>query len=635
MSKYLKLSALLAFLGFNTMLNATGFGISSIPAELLKDANSVVRYKNVSVIISSNYEITETYAWAITVFNAAGNAHVNPRSSFSSSEKIASVSGFVYDENGKEIRQFKPKDAKDVSAVSSMSIFVDDRVIFFDYSPTSYPYTFEFKVVRKGSNTAFIPSWSPIENEFQSVIKSSYELIYPPEWRLQTSEYNFTAFDVQKEETPGRYSLSASHLPAIQTEYLSPSFEIYLPLARTSLNHFKLEGVVGYAENWEDFGSWYRNNLLDETDFVPESTKNEVLKLIEGVTDSVKIARLIFEYVQAKTRYVSVSIGIGGWKPMSVESVAKTGYGDCKALSYFTARLLRMAGLPAYYTIVYAGTRARNIDSTQVAIQGNHVIVCVPLSDTTIWLETTSHSVPFGYLGTNTDNRYVLCLSEDGAYILKTLDYPDSLNLQETSATVALKADGSFSAEILMKSEGTQYGLKDWLTEVKSEEKDKHYQHYWDYFQGLKLDEVKINADRKLINFHEEVKLEALAYGSLTGNRMLVTANFFNRSQHVPPRHTDRKYPLEIQRGYLDKDAYVIKIPEGFGLEVIPDAVFIENQFGYYKLSVEVSDEQTIIVNREILVRRGFFPPDLYQEYYDFRRVIQRHDQSKFILIKK
>lgn len=610
-------------------------GFAGFPVELLDDANSMVHYNHITVEISDNYQMTETYEWAITVLNSGGNVHVRPRIFYRSSQKITTMSASVFDGSGREIKKFRNKDIQDVTAVSSISIFEDHRVQYFDYSPVTYPYTFKFKAVRKGSNTAFIPDWTPAANEHQSVVESRYQLSYPADWSLTVSKHNFDAFDISCQEKPGYLSLTAENLQSFKAEYNGPSYESYLPAASVSLDHFKLEGVEGHAETWTDFGNWYRENMFVDQDFVPETTRNEVFELIHGVTDSVEIARRIYEYVQSKTRYVNVAIGIGGWKPMSVDLVDTKGYGDCKALSNYTATLLRLAGLRACYTIVYAGSRPRHIDTTQVTIQGNHIIVYVPLADTAIWLETTGHDIPFGYLGTHSDNRQVLCLTDVGATILKTPAYADTLNKQITFADIDLNADGSFSANINVRSEGTQYGMKSRLTELKSDEKDKFYRKYWNYLQALTFKKIDMNADKRSIRFEEDIALEALAYGSVTGNRMLVAAGVFNRLQSVPPRHDDRKYPLEIYRGYLDEDTYLMKIPEGYKLEIIPDAVIIENRFGYYQLSLSEKDEQTVEVRRNILIRSGIYPPDHYQEYYQFRKDISRYDQSYFVLIKK
>ena len=56
-------------------------------------------------------------------------------------------------------------------------------------------------------------------------------------------------------------------------------------------------------------------------------------------TDPIEKAKIVYKYMQEKTRYISVQVGIGGFKPMLAKDVDRLGYGDCKALSNYTKAL--------------------------------------------------------------------------------------------------------------------------------------------------------------------------------------------------------------------------------------------------------------------------------------------------------
>jgi transglutaminase-like putative cysteine protease len=127
-----------------------------------------------------------------------------------------------------------------------------------------------------------------------------------------------------------------------------------------------------------EFGKWMHDQLLTGTEAVPQSTKEDVIRLTQGIDSNLEKARIVYQYIQDRTRYISIQIGIGGWKPMSAMEVDQLGYGDCKGLTNYTKSLMEIAGVDAYYTVVYGGKEIIDLDSEFSSLQGNHVILTLP-----------------------------------------------------------------------------------------------------------------------------------------------------------------------------------------------------------------------------------------------------------------
>mgnify|MGYP001126063175 FL=1 len=97
-------------------------------------------------------------------------------------------------------------------------------------------------------------------------------------------------------------------------------------------------------------------------------------------------------------RYISVQIGIGGWKPISAEEVDENKYGDCKGLTNYTKALLRTVGIESNYCVVSAGSEIKDISEDFPSMQGNHVILNIPQEGKSdLWLECTSQDTPFNF----------------------------------------------------------------------------------------------------------------------------------------------------------------------------------------------------------------------------------------------
>ena len=136
---------LLAILFINTILAANAqeprYTALTIPDSLRQNANAVVRLDHKTIILSSQRQMTVKKNRVVTVLNKSGNNGVDAYVYYDKAIKIRSVEAVVYDAFGKEIKKIKRKNFKDRSAVSGVSLFEDDRVLFLDYTPVGYPYT--------------------------------------------------------------------------------------------------------------------------------------------------------------------------------------------------------------------------------------------------------------------------------------------------------------------------------------------------------------------------------------------------------------------------------------------------------------------------------------------------------------
>lgn len=138
-----------------------------------------------------------------------------------------------------------------------------------------------------------------------------------------------------------------------------------------------------------------------------------------------------------------------------------------------------------------------------------------------------------------------------------------------------------------------------------------------------------------MIRFTEDIELTAKKYASKTGDRLLLSPNFFNVLSKVPTRYRDRKLPFQIARGYHDTDEYVISIPENFEIEALQNDVLIENKFGKYSYSITKNDDHTLMFKRRFILNKGDYTKEDYENFRNFYLEVVKQDQSRIILIKK
>lgn len=153
-------------------------------------------------------------------------------------------------------------------------------------------------------------------------------------------------------DSPKQLSYTIANVTARRPEDLSPMSSVF-PVLMMGLESFNLEGVDGTVRTWKEYGQWFSDKILSGTTDLSEETKAKIKAFVGDETDPITKAKLVYQYLQQKVRYVSVQVGIGGFKPMLAKDVDRLGYGDCKALSNYTRALLEVVGVPSYYTELY------------------------------------------------------------------------------------------------------------------------------------------------------------------------------------------------------------------------------------------------------------------------------------------
>jgi hypothetical protein len=608
------------------------FQINSIPLDLRIKSNAVVRFDNIHIEIIAYNKFVYTNKRIVTVFNKEGDYKIGAYQQYDENINIQNLEARIYNSDGKEIKKFKKNDFKDVSAVPGGTLYSDSRVKYLDYTPINYPYTILFETQVAYHSTAFIPSWRPIEGYYISTENAEYKITNGSEIPIKVKTSNFETYNIEKIND---YYFKAKNLQSLVPEAFSPDFKTFAPYLKVALTEFDMEGVKGINNNWEDFGLWMNNNLITGTQELPQGIKNTIKQLTVNADSDVEKAKIVYQYMQDKTRYISVQVGIGGWKPMDAQDVDRLAYGDCKALTNYTQALLNEVGVTSYYTIIYGDDKLLDIDKDFSATEGNHVILCLPNNDDYIWLECTSKTNPFGYNANFTDDRDALIITPEGGKIVHTKVYDALENLQEIDAEIFLDETGHVLGDLKIQSYGTKYGEHEVLQNYTFKEQELYYKDdFWGDLSNVEILKMNFNNNKDRIVFTEDVRVKISNYSSNAGNRLLFQPNVFNKLTITPPRYKNRKLPFVIERGFTELDRYQIKFSDKLEVEAIMEPVSIQNKYGSYTLSVTTANN-IITYKRELVLHKGSYSKEDYQEFRDFCLSIKKSDNSKIVFNSK
>ncbi len=619
----------LSFKGYAQM--QPDYNVENISAALKSRANAVIRNMETTIDMRSPENVTLNIKKVITVLNKNGEQAAALVLFYNKATSIKGVKGVIMDAFGKPTGKFSLSNFLDESAVSDFSLFEDARIKRYNPNVLTYPYTISYEYEIRFKQNLIIPDWYATPYSDVSVEQSSYTFISKPEDKIRIKEYNYKgSADVVKSDKATSRTWKVTNLSAIKREPYAPDPDSYLTYVKIAPEQFSYYGHKGSYSNWQELGKWVYDDLVKTRQTLSPDIIQEMNNLVKGLESDKEKAKKIYEYVQKKTRYISVQIGIGGFQPFEAAEVHRVSYGDCKALVNYTQSLLKAVGINSLYCVVYGDSYKKSMDPGFASMdQGNHIILCVPLKSDTTWLECTSQDSPFGYLGSFTDDRVVLACTEEGGKLLKTPALTTAASLLKRKAELNLDKEGNVSGKLHTDFSGSQYDNYRRIISKPTSEQMKLLKEEYDIdnidFSNLKLVQRK---DSNPVT-SESLDLTIQKYAPRTNDRVYMVLNAFNKTNSIPEVR-NRTLPVYINRGFTDEDEIMYNLPEGYNIEAKPGDREIKSPFGSYTVSVKV-DGKKLIYNRKFVLNNGTYTADKYESLMRFFSDVSSSDNSKVI----
>lgn len=598
------------------------YNIQKVDAQILEYSTNIS--------IENNEKITEK-SYLIKINNKLESNLSKVSIRYNPNQKFTLVDAKVIDSNGDIVKRLKKDDVIKKNYFSDTSFYVDDLVNEFDLFWNTYPYliSYTYKIV---DNEFFnIINWYPVvylgvesqKNNLTIKVPIDYEIAYDYSKNINFSE------EISELYKTCHWTFE-NYIPYNEEIYGPSLFEI-IPKVHIVPKNFYY-GVNGSANNWGEFGLW-QDDLNYSMDNLPNTEKKIIDRLINGISDKSEIIRVLYEYLQDKTQYVNVDIDVGGLRSYSASYVAKNKYGDCKALTTFMKAMLNYTGIESYYTLIKAGENSGDINTEFPSQQFNHAILMVPMQNDTIWLENTSNSLPFNYLGVFTQDRKALMINGSKSQLVKTPkltidDVTEKNNLKFVVNNNLWKF--SFTEEL----KGEKFEKYRYYKREKSIDDQKEF-----ILKNIPIDRFNIDnfqiKDKKRSNTFLNVEVTGDCQPQIKKISHLRVIKPLKIS--IPKFETPQKRQFNVRINYpIHKENSVeydfTLLSEKMTFE-LPENLDIISDFGEYQTSYTVTNNK-LIVTEKFVLNSGTYKIDRYKDFYKFIKDIKNHKQSSSIILK-
>ncbi len=622
---------------------AQEFAAAAIPPDLRGDAAIVVRLDETSFEVAGPGRALERRHFVATIFSRDGQDAGVQNLWYDRFRRVKKLEGRLLDAGGKPIRKLGKDDVADLSAPSG-NLYDDNRVRAAVLRHDVYPYTVEYEYEIEYRGLLHWPAWNPqdtwMDRQDRSapVEKAVFRLSAPRAVGARYRPQHLAAEPARTtrgdEET---LTWTLEGLPSFKVEKFGPTWREQIPTLVTAPTVFEMDDYRGEMATWSDMGLFYAT-LARGRQVLPDEARADVQRLVAGLESDEARARVLYHYLQRRTRYISVQLGIGGWQPFDAAYVHARGYGDCKALTNYMQALLAEAGITSYPALVRGGVRQAPILDDFPSSQFNHVILFVPLEKDTLWLETTSQTQPFGHLGAFTGDRHALVVKPRESVLVRTPAPTSRENGQFSAARIRLTGTGSAEASLQMRFTGEgQEIVVGALYGRTARERDAWLREQLQVpaftVQSADYGAIDARADTAAL----DLRLGLPRYAALTGARLFVPLNPTNRWQRVPDALTEaRTQPVVFAAvPFYDEDVVDFVLPTGFAVEALPAPVALETPFARYHARVEPGENGVLRYTRQMEVTRVAQPAADYEAVRAFLAEVSRADRAQMVLKKE
>ena len=242
------------------------------------------------------------------------------------------------------------------------------------------------------------------------------------------------------------YTYTAQNVPQITPEPNAPP--MYLFCQRI---------LVSSASKWEDISKWYYDLCEPHLQKVTPEMKKFTSNLIKDCKTPAEKLRKIFDFVSQQIRYMGVTTETEapGYEPHDVNITFEKRYGVCRDKAALLAAMLRLADIPAYMTLFYAGAPK---DAEVPNNYFNHAVVAaqLPGSKDYILMDPTDENST-ELLPAYGSNKSYLVARQNGDTLRLSPEIPPHKNRIDINNSWFVSSDGDLTGS----SEISFYGIND------------------------------------------------------------------------------------------------------------------------------------------------------------------------------
>lgn len=613
-----------------------------------KEVNGAVLHDETRKVVEDDGRIITNEFYAVRVLTREGRQEAVARAYYTTDhEKVKEMRAWLIRPDG-SVRVYGKKEMLDLAEVEN-DIYNQARIRVLSAADDAEPGCVFGYEIKTEERAIFLQFRKYLQSNLP-VVLARLSVTLPAGWRLE--DLTFNRAKIEPVVNGASYTWELTNQPRIEEEPASPS-----PSALAALLAVSLFPPANKTTLLRTFGSWqevarYTAEMNDPQAGFNDAMAAKARELTAQAKTELERIQALGRYAQA-VNYIAIAIDTGrggGHRPHAATDVFSKNYGDCKDKANLMRALLKTLGIESWPVIIYSGDPNYVRREWPSPNQFNHCIIAIKVSDATqaatvinypplgrlLIFDPTDEHTPVGDLPHYEQGSWALLgAGERGDLVRMPVIAPEANKLERT-VEATLDLDGNLTARFKETSSGqAAVGERRRFKRYSQPDYLKLTERWISYgAPGAALSKVAPSDEAQDGRFALEIEFKAPSYAkTMRGKLMVFKPALVSRRSTLFLTKEKRAHPV-----VLESEAYTetarIKLPEGFVVDEIPEAVEINQPFGNYAASWEIKDGQ-LIFKRALILRAGTIPVEQYANVRTFFASMLGAEQAPVVLAKK
>jgi hypothetical protein len=615
-----------------------------------KKVSAVILLKDRNVTVSEDGRLTTTTIYAVRILAREGRGEaVAVEPYLTNSGKVRDLKAWMLGMNG-SVKKYGKDETLDVAAEAN-DVYNEQRARIIsgsdDVDGPGAVFGYQSVVEER---TIFSQDTFSFQDDLPALV-SRYTLTLPSGWRASATTFNYAK--VEPSLTGSTYTWEIRNLLPIEREPNSPSFSALAP--RLAISYYPAQGAQFGGKT---FASWadvarFMSEIEDPQATLDDPIATKARELTAGSKTELERIQAVGRYVQ-NIQYISIQTNVGGgggYRPRAATEVFAKAYGDCKDKANLMRAMLKALKIDSYLVSIYSGDPVYVRAEWPSPWQFNHCVIAVKVGDDTksptivqhpqlgrlLIFDPTDENTPVGDLPDHQQGSLALIDAKETTELLRMPVTPPESNRLERTAEVTLASDGSIAATVRDRATGQAAVQIRRAFNWRSRGDFNKAVERWistGGATGAKLSKVEPTDSHAEGRFAMDVEFTADRYAqSMQGHLLVFKPSVVTRGGSVWLVEPTRKHPVVLESETFNETVR-FKLPAGFDVDEMPDAVKINSEFGTYTATYEIK-EGDLLFTRSLVQRAATIPVEKYSDVRAFFGRVHASEQAPIVLARK